>query len=242
MTVATIEPTLAKTDAGGSEPVPPVGVHELADIPLSRREQFNQSVNWSRIEEALRDGMAVSLACLEGDVDTVTDLAADVLEELGMDVPQHTYDASDHRLWFWITAPPHPSLNGDGGDGAAVQASADPDADSDDDAEPADSVPDLGREDPGYIECCASEFRTLDADRVPFREVDWTVVASRFFMMDWESAEFAFNRGKVVAIACKREERAVVESVALGHLSNDLCSHYNDGLVWFRRPAAAPED
>jgi len=66
-------------------------------------------------------------------------------------------------------------------------------------------------------------------------------VKNRFFKADWESAEFAFKRGKVVAVACKPEERAAVETVALGQVSNDLVSCYHDGLVWFRRPDAAPE-
>lgn len=367
MTTVAIEPNPAKTEPGNSEPAPPVSVHELAEIPLSRREQYNHGVDWAMIEEALRAGNAVSIACLEGDVDTVADVAADIMEEVGFNIPQHTYDASGGRLWFWNHQPPHPSLSGGDSDGPAVQASDDPDTDetlspaspvtrdecerryvrepiryddvepgrvhtpegdvlrsmvksmsamtveelvrwtgfsedviddllegyrpvpasvwhdvlkgarelaeteparyeaiirsvhnlmlrgtglgftrpaAGDDGEPADSEPNRDRErvDPKYIECCVAEFRTLDADRVPFREVDWTVVRNPYLAMDWETAEFAFNRGKVVAIACKRHERAIVEAIAFYHLSNDLCSYYHDGLVWFRRPGAIPED
>jgi len=237
----TMQPPASEDDAAYDEP-PVLSIHDPADVTFpTARARWEYLLDWDGVVRSLRGRKIVKLLVYPEELDTVLKLADEVMTEEGACLPQSFYDGERRQLWLWDAQTRlYEFTEPNGRDGAPVQALDDPDSGFTrpavvNDAEPAHSAPNRDREDHGYIECCAAEFRTLDADRIPFPERDWTVVRNQYFTMDWETAEYALHRGKVVAVACKREERAAVETIALYQCSNDLYSHYDGGLLWLRK-------
>ena len=101
--------------------------------------------------------------------------------------------------------------------------------------EPTRSVPD-------YVKYVTPEFRTVDADRVPFLQRDWSPVRNQFHSADWETAQFALRHNKVIAVACEPHERGAVETAALYELGPEICTRYRDGLLWIRKLEADAEE
>lgn len=85
--------------------------------------------------------------------------------------------------------------------------------------------------------CAIGEFLVV-ADDGPSspRGADWADIINPWYMFDFEDAEPELDKGRLVALPCRAEDRAAVEVALTCEIELAVQTHYDPrtGLLWVR--------